>query len=128
MPSQSSFNIPQIIAVALVSYFAIRWFLQKPSGPADDTRAQGGPSQQAPATSSPSATINQTRQDLISRYGLQDKVLGKGKDPLPSEEQLRQRSRWSSDKAVRAEGLKKRREEMILAARRNMENRLGGPS
>lgn len=57
-------------------------------------------------------------QDLITKYGLQGRVNSKGKEAEPSEEQ--KRSAWSSDKAARAEGLKRRREEMILAARRKM--------
>lgn len=58
------------------------------------------------------------RPDLIARYGLEGKVSGKGKEPVLSEEQ--KKSTWSSDKTARAEALKKRREEMILAARRKM--------
>lgn len=50
---------------------------------------------------------------------MQGKVGGKGKEAVPSEEQ--KRSAWSSDKVARAEGLKRRREEMILEARRKME-------
>ena len=60
-----------------------------------------------------------SQPDLITRYGLQGRISGKGKEPVPSEEQ--KRNAWSSDKAVRAEALKRRREEMILAARRKME-------
>jgi coupling of ubiquitin conjugation to ER degradation protein 1 len=40
---------------------------------------------------------------------------------VPSEEQRRSGSSWSSDKSARAESLKKRREEMVLEARRRME-------
>ena len=64
-----------------------------------------------------------SRPDLITRYGLQGRISGKGKEPVPSEEQ--QRSAWSADKVARAEGLKRRREEMILAARRKMEAKEG---
>jgi len=42
---------------------------------------------------------------------------------VPSEEQ--KRSAWTSDKAARAEGLKRRREEMVLEARRKMLERDG---
>ena len=184
-PAQNSINIPQIIAVALVGFFAIRWFLNKPTSPtapsgstassssrgarqvdiakvdqvssmfpqldrrtiAWDLHRNGGnvaatterilggrgldappptyqPNLPSPATaaaerSGASAENKSTRPDLITRYGLQGKVSGKGKEPVPSEEQ--KRAAWSSDKVARAEGLKRRREEMILAARRKME-------
>lgn len=59
--------------------------------------------------------------DLITRYNLQSKVSGKGKEPVPSEEQ--KRNAWSADKNARADALKKRREDMILAARRKMEEK-----
>jgi coupling of ubiquitin conjugation to ER degradation protein 1 len=55
---------------------------------------------------------------------LQNKVHGKGKEPVPSEEQ--KRNAWSSDKNARAEALKQRREEMILAARRKLMEKEGG--
>jgi coupling of ubiquitin conjugation to ER degradation protein 1 len=179
---QTSINIPQIIAVALVGFFAIRWFLQKPSGPAQEPRPRRpnqidlvkveqvaamfpqldrrtiawdlqrngwnvqattervlagrqldnppvsfqpnlpSPTQQAPAAGAKSSGAGR-QQDLITRYGLQAKVGGKGKEPVPSEEQ--KRNAWSSDKAARAEGLKKRREAMILEARRKMQERDG---
>lgn len=59
--------------------------------------------------------------DLITRYNLQTRVGGKGKEPVPSEEQ--KRNAWSADKNARADALKKRREDMILAARRKMEEK-----
>lgn len=59
--------------------------------------------------------------DLITRYNLQSRVSGKGKEPVPSEEQ--KRNAWSADKSARADALKKRREDMILAARRKMEEK-----
>lgn len=65
-----------------------------------------------------------SRPDLITRYNLQSRISGKGKEAMPSEEQMR--NAWSSDKAVRAEGLKRRREEMILAARRKLEAQQDG--
>ncbi|KAF7198372.1 Coupling of ubiquitin conjugation to ER degradation protein 1 [Pseudocercospora fuligena] len=176
---QTSINIPQIIAVAVVGFLAIRWWMSKPttggtSGSSSRSRAvdpakvdqvssmfpqldrrsiawdlqrNGGsveattervlggrgletppptfqPNLPTPATAarSSAAKSEMSRPDLITRYGLQSKVSGKGKgkEPVPSEEQKRNASAWSSDKAARAEGLKKRREEMILAARRKM--------
>lgn len=78
----------------------------------------------APANATTSGTSVRSEskasgQDLISRYNLQGRVQGKGKEPVLSEEQVRKG--WSSDKAARAEGLRRRREEMVLAARRKME-------
>lgn len=183
--AQNSINIPQIIAVALVGFFAIRWFWTKPSSPsapstssssrntrqvdvakvdqvssmfpqldrrtiAWDLHRNGGnvaattervlagrgldappptyqPNLPSPAAAAAAAAEGRggggsgkaARPDLITRYGLQSRVGGKGKEPVPSEEQ--KRSAWSSDKVARADGLKRRREEMILEARRKME-------
>ncbi|KAH9845123.1 protein AMFR [Teratosphaeria destructans] len=180
--TQTSINIPQILAVAVVGFFAIRWWLAKPAGSAQDSRprranqqidlakieqvaamfpqldrrtiawdlqrngwnVQGTTErvlagrqldappvsfqpniptegQQAPAIGVKSNSGGSRGQDLITRYGLQNKVSGKGKEAVPSEEQ--KRAAWSSDKNARAEGLKRRREEMILAARRKMEEK-----
>jgi coupling of ubiquitin conjugation to ER degradation protein 1 len=179
--TETSINIPQLLAVALVGFFAIRWYLNKPppssasggSGssasssrnravdPAQitqvsamfpqldrrsiawDLHRNGGnvagtserilsgrgldnpppsyqpplPAQAAPsAAQSPRAGAGQT--DLITRYGLQGRIGDKGKEAVQSEEQ--KRMAWTSDKAARAEGLKRRREEMVLEARRKM--------
>ena len=62
-----------------------------------------------------------TQPDLITRYNLQARVSGKGKEAVPSEEQRRGASVWNSDKNARADALRKRREEMVLEARRRME-------
>ncbi|QIX01038.1 hypothetical protein AMS68_006555 [Peltaster fructicola] len=181
--TNTSINIPQLLAVALVGFLAIRWFL-RPTPPTSaagagssrssqldvskidqvsamfpqlDRRAiawdlqrnghnvsattervlagrgldQPPPSFQpnlpaAPSAASSPSTTSGNRptsktsqgQDLISRYGLQNRVNGKGKEAEPSEE--KKRSAWSADKTARAEGLKSRREEMILTARRKM--------
>lgn len=64
--------------------------------------------------------------DLITRYNLQNRVGGKGKEAVMSEEQKRSGQGWSGDKSARAEGLKRRREEMILEARRKMMDKEGG--
>lgn len=66
-----------------------------------------------------------SQPDLITRYNLQARVGGKGKEPVPSEEQEQKRNAWSSDKVSRAENLRRRREEMVLAARRKMEAKEG---
>ncbi|KAK5127769.1 hypothetical protein LTR85_004885 [Meristemomyces frigidus] len=201
---QTSINIPQILAVALVGFFAIRWYLNKPAGsnsPNDgnhdrsgagrrggqavdltkveqvaamfpqldrrviawDLQRNGGnvsgttervlsgrgldnpppsfqPNLPSPGTTAPAVGVSgaaarsagilkagqsAAQQDLITRYGLQARVSGKGKEVVPSEEVLRKQA-WSSDKAARAEGLRKRREEMVLEARRRMEARDAG--
>jgi len=184
--TETSINIPQLLAVALVGFFAIRWYLNKPptsstggsngsssnSASASRNRAvdpaqitqvsamfpqldrrsiawdlhrNGGnvagtserilsgrgldspppsyqpplPAQAAPtATQSSEAGVGKGQPDLITRYGLQGRIHDKGKEAVQSEEQ--KRMAWTSDKAARAEGLKRRREEMVLEARRKM--------
>lgn len=74
----------------------------------------------APATTARS-TGPAAQPDLITRYNLQSRVSGKGKEAVVEQE----RQGWSSDKAARAEGLKRRREEMVLAARRKMMEKEG---
>lgn len=56
--------------------------------------------------------------DLITRYGLQGRIGDKGKEAVRGEEE--RKNAWTSDKAARAEGLRRRREEMVLEARRKM--------
>ena len=189
--TETSINIPQLLAVALVGFFAIRWYFNKPPGssapgsssniagssrnnravdPAQitqvsamfpqldrrsiawDLHRNGGnvagtseriltgrgldnppPSYQPvlpePAVPVPSVSAGGARAgaggqpDLITRYGLQGRIGDKGKEAVQSEEQ--KRSAWTSDKAARAEGLKRRREEMVLEARRKMLERDG---
>lgn len=75
------------------------------------------PAQAAPATRTV-VGASAGQPDLITRYGLQGRINDKGKEAVKSEEQ--KRMAWTSDKAARAEGLKKRREEMVLEARRKM--------
>ena len=178
--TETSINIPQLLAVALVGFFAIRWYLNKPISPSSGSSSSSGssrnnravdpaqitqisamfpqldrrsiawdlhrnggnvagtserilsgrgldtpppsyqpplPAQAAPTTQS-SARISAGQPDLITRYGLQGRINDKGKEAVKSEEQ--KRMAWTSDKAARAEGLKKRREEMVLEARRKM--------
>ena len=185
--TETSINIPQLLAVALVGFFAIRWYLNKPptssspgsSGNNSNTSAtasrnravdpaqipqisamfpqldrrniawdlhrNGGnvagtserilsgrgletpppsyqpplPAQAAPASAQSSAARGGAGQpDLITRYGLQGRIGDKGKEAVRSEEQ--KRMAWTSDKVARAEGLRRRREEMVLEARRKM--------
>ncbi|KAK5167065.1 uncharacterized protein LTR77_007795 [Saxophila tyrrhenica] len=189
--TQTSINIPQILAVAIVGFFAIRWFLNKPvsdsptaptsssrrggravdinkinqvtamfpqldrrtiawdlqrnggSVPATTERVLSGRALETPppsfqpnipsaATEAGSSTgaakrSSPSQPDLITRYNLQGRIGGKGKEAVPSveQEQEAKKSAWSADKAARAENLKRRREEMILAARRKMEAQEG---
>ncbi|CZT17670.1 related to AMFR protein [Ramularia collo-cygni] len=176
---QTSINIPQLIAVAVVGFLALRWFMNKPGSPsapspaarpvldinkinqvsavfpqldrreiawdlhrnggnvsATTERVLGGrgleaappsfrpnipaaPVAQTAAASTGAKSPSAAHRDLIQRYGLQSRVGGKGKEAVASEEQ--KKGGWSSDKNARAEALKKRREDMILAARRKME-------
>lgn len=182
---QTSINIPQLIAVAVVGFLAIRWFMSKPnnptSGPSSSSRSQAvdvnkinqvseafpqldrrsiawdlnrnggnvqatmervlggraletpppsfqpnipaapGNDQNASSSTTTARKANGPAPDLITRYNLQSRISGKGKEPVLSEEQ--KRNTWSADKNARAAALKKRREEMILAARRKMEEK-----
>lgn len=180
-PDQTSINIPQLIAVAVVGFLALRWFMSKPSDTpptppgtrnapdiakinqvsavfpqldrrsiAWDLHRNGGnvsattervltgrgldnppPSFRPNIPDAPVVQTQSTRasgsvgkggahQDLIQRYGLQARVGGKGKEAVVSEEQ-KKKSGWSSDKNARAEALNRRKQEMVLAARRKME-------
>ncbi|KAF2684630.1 hypothetical protein K458DRAFT_302731 [Lentithecium fluviatile CBS 122367] len=64
--------------------------------------------------------VKPAQPDLITRYNLASK-LGKPADPAP-EEQPKPKA-WSQDRNERQSNLQKRREEMILAARRKMEEK-----
>ncbi|KAJ4291754.1 hypothetical protein N0V90_009649 [Kalmusia sp. IMI 367209] len=79
-------------------------------------------------TATPSGTQRQparqpakpAQPDLITRYNLASKV-GKASEPA-SEEQPKAKA-WSQDKNERQANLQRRREEMVLAARRKMEEK-----
>lgn len=68
----------------------------------------------------PAAPARPTHPDLITRYNLASK-LDQTTDPA-QEEQPKAKS-WSADKNERQANLQRRREEMILAARRKLEQR-----
>ncbi|KAK5686583.1 hypothetical protein LTS10_002703 [Elasticomyces elasticus] len=187
MAEQTSINLPQILAVALVGFLAIRWYLNKspstPGSPGSSSSRRGQqldlakveqlaamfpqlerrsiawdlqqngnsvpattervlagrgldnppPNLAPPGTTAPAVGVSgagvrrvgKGEEDLISRYNLQARVngTGKGKEAVPSEEEQKKKAGWSSDKVARAEGLRKRREEMVLEARRKMEER-----
>jgi coupling of ubiquitin conjugation to ER degradation protein 1 len=56
--------------------------------------------------------------DLITRYNLSSKL---GQQPQPIQEEQPKAKSWSADKSERQANLQRRREEMILAARRKLE-------
>ena len=66
-----------------------------------------------------------THENLIQRYKLSARVADRDgeveDDTLQTGEKQRQKGKWSSSKQERAEILKRRRDEMVLAARRKME-------
>ncbi|KAH0562706.1 hypothetical protein GP486_002622, partial [Trichoglossum hirsutum] len=72
------------------------------------------------------ANARNTQPDLITRYNLSSKLSAASREdksndskgPLPLGKQA-----WSQNKAERAQLLQRRREEMILAARRKMEEK-----
>lgn len=82
----------------------------------------------APSTSASSSTPSKPAQpDLIQRYNLGSKLTAKEEDeealPSPSGKQS-----WSQNKAERQALMKKRREDMILAARKKMEAKIAAES
>ncbi|KAL9061556.1 MAG: hypothetical protein Q9162_000088 [Coniocarpon cinnabarinum] len=66
-------------------------------------------------------------ENLIQRYQLSGKVRASGdvvedgEDVIQTGEKQKEKGAWSSNKSERANVLKKRREDMVLAARRKME-------
>lgn len=57
--------------------------------------------------------------DLITRYNLKSKL-----ESAPASEEEKKGKAWSSDRDVRQASLQRRREEMVLAARRKMEAKI----
>jgi coupling of ubiquitin conjugation to ER degradation protein 1 len=64
-----------------------------------------------------SAALKQTGPDLIQRYNLAGRIAESGEAASASEAA---KATWSTNKTERQISLQKRREEMILAARRKM--------
>ncbi|TKX27605.1 CUE domain-containing protein 1 [Elsinoe australis] len=180
--AEQTLNIPQLIAVVLVGFLAIRWFMSSGSqsngsragrqaNPAHveqihqmfpqldrrsiawDLQQNGGSVQattervlggrqlaqpppsfqpQLPASASPQTSSTSRQQvtkaplpDLISRYNLSSKITPGADEPGMSEGQTgseaSKKTGWSQNKTERSELFKRRREEMVLAARRKME-------
>lgn len=72
-------------------------------------QAQARPAQREPV-------VTPSQPDLITRYKLASKI--QDEDAAPLEEA--KKPSWSQNKAERQRNLQRRREEMILAARRKM--------
>ncbi|KAK8210145.1 hypothetical protein M8818_003632 [Zalaria obscura] len=185
--AEQTLNIPQLIAVVLVGFLAIRWFLSPASPnqnassrnagrqvnpahveqiaqmfPQLDRRAivwdllRNGGSLQAtterllsgrsldtrqpptsfqppiPLSTAPTASTSTTPKpsaahpDLITRYNLSSKITTPPSTPGASDvtsSSVESKPGWSANRNERAEILKRRREEMVLAARRKMEEK-----
>jgi coupling of ubiquitin conjugation to ER degradation protein 1 len=82
------------------------------------------PASGTPRTNASAQTKAPTHQDLITRYRLQDKISGAlASDVRAGSNEPQKRPAWSQNKAERQQLFQKRREEMILAARRKMEDK-----
>ncbi|KAL8769773.1 MAG: hypothetical protein Q9209_004389 [Squamulea sp. 1 TL-2023] len=88
----------------------------QPIEPASSSTAPSRPAPSPPTSSHP---------DLITRYNLASKLSATSQfeDPMTEEERSSPKSGWSQSKAERQALLQKRREDMVLAARRKMEAR-----
>lgn len=65
------------------------------------------------------ATLKPTHPDLITRYNLSSRI---SQASAPAEEEQPKKA-WSQDRNERQANLQRRREEMILVARRKLEER-----
>lgn len=71
-------------------------------------------------TRTATAAAKPAHPDLITRYNLSSKL---GQAPEPAEEEKPKAKAWSQDRNERQANLQRRREEMILAARRKLEEK-----
>ncbi|GMF70809.1 unnamed protein product [Aspergillus oryzae] len=79
------------------------------------------PQASAPAQTAAASTASKSEgQDLISRYNLSGKVATEGAETTQSSPS----SGWSQNKEERQRILQKRRDDMILAARKRMEQKV----
>lgn len=132
-------NIDQVLVMfPNVNQSAVAWELSKnrsveetiekllneailPMPPQDSRYAEWSGSSFAPSsTSNPNASTTNsssepTRDDLIKRYNLQNRVYAEG-----SNAQARGKYEWSKKREEREETLRKRKEDAILAARMNL--------
>ncbi|KAM0328203.1 hypothetical protein ACHAQA_005610 [Verticillium albo-atrum] len=86
----------------------------------------GGPAANAGSTNAAAAALKQagkpTQPDLITRYKLEGKIGAAAEDE--KRQQDRAGKAWSSDRDERQAALQRRRDEMILQARRKMEAKI----
>ena len=103
-----------------VDFVLISFILQPPQSfqPPLPTPSSGST---AAAPSAPSAS-KPVQPDLITRYNLASKIAA-GEVDEPAELEKKKQA-WSQNKGERQALLQKRREEMILAARKKMEEKL----
>lgn len=84
----------------------------------------------APVAAAPKQPEKPTQPDLITRYKLQDKLAstsadgGQESDVKKQQQQDRVGKAWSSDRDERQASLQRRRDDMILQARRRMETKI----
>lgn len=88
---------------------------QPPAPPGQSNSATGSA---ATSTSSRKQSGKSAQPDLITRYNLKDKLNGE------AENDTGKGKGWSSNRDERQASLQKRRDEMILAARKKMEAKL----
>jgi hypothetical protein len=82
------------------------------------------------ATNASPAQPKSLQPDLITRYNLKSKIEEEASRPITPivEEEKKQGNAWSANKGERQALLQRRREEMILQARRKMEARVKAES
>ncbi|KAM0277102.1 hypothetical protein ACHAQH_006046 [Verticillium albo-atrum] len=87
----------------------------------------GAPAASAGSTNAAAAALKQagkpTQPDLITRYKLEGKI-GTAEEEEKRKQQDRAGKAWSSDRDERQAALQRRRDDMILQARRKMEARI----
>ncbi|KAH8729088.1 AMFR protein-like protein [Phaeosphaeriaceae sp. PMI808] len=76
------------------------------------------PTPPQPRRAQPVAAAKPAQPDLITRYNLSSKL---GKEAEPAAQEQPKPKAWSQDRNERQMNLQRRREEMILAARRKLE-------
>ncbi|KAL8735148.1 MAG: hypothetical protein Q9166_001024 [cf. Caloplaca sp. 2 TL-2023] len=89
--------------------------------PIQPPSSSSSPLPRRPAPSQPKSS----HPDLITRYNLASRIAAtsQSEDPTPEDESPKPQPTWSQSKAERQALLQKRREDMVLAARRKMEER-----
>jgi coupling of ubiquitin conjugation to ER degradation protein 1 len=85
---------------------------------------QGGRSTPAQPPQGPTAETKPAAPDLITRYNLQEKLASSPAEPQEPESTKPGSKGWSANKDERQSLLQKRRDQMILEARRKMEAKI----